>query len=110
MTLTDGRGLRILFRKMEEDQGFETNPAAKKKEKKVADRPHVWTIELGFISPALAAVALVVSWNSLALTRQATRVAQRAYVTVGTHVISLIDRPTGRYFPADPTNGCGHRL
>lgn len=47
---------------------------------KSADRPHWITIALGFLSPAIALVALFISFKSLDLGIAAQKIAQRAYV------------------------------
>jgi hypothetical protein len=56
----------------------EETPARKKWQ--TAPWPHPMTYVLGLLSPALAAVALYVSWSSLSLSREALRVSQRAYL------------------------------
>jgi hypothetical protein len=56
--------------------------------RKVADRPHNWTIVLGFLSPTLAGVALLLSWRgletsvqSLTISQQSLNISQRAYIS-----------------------------
>jgi hypothetical protein len=48
---------------------------------KIADRPHKWTIILGLLSPALAALAAYVGLHAFLTSREALEVSQRAYVS-----------------------------
>src|SRR5258708_38185075 len=50
--------------------------------RKTADRPHVVTIILGLISPALSVVAVVIALHSLRVSNMSMRVGQRAYVAI----------------------------
>lgn len=54
---------------------YESSPA------KTADRPHGITIALGVMSPALAIVAIAVSFFSLRTSQQSLKIGQRAYLS-----------------------------
>jgi len=57
-------------------------PASQKLVQKIADRPHWITMILGLLSPLLAAVALVISLQSLRTSERSLEVGQRAYVSL----------------------------
>lgn len=50
--------------------------------KNVADRPHWITILIGFVSPSVAIVALIISLQSLNTSKQSLEIGQRAYVSL----------------------------
>ena len=61
----------------------------RRKNRRVADRPHWIAIALGLLSPGLGLAALAISWNgyklsmeSLALSRESMVTGQRAYLAV----------------------------
>lgn len=67
-----------------------------KTSRKIADRPHNWTIFLGFLSPTLAAVALLLSWRSLETSVQSLKtsvqslqIGQRAYISFDAQDLKL---------------------
>jgi hypothetical protein len=59
---------------------------------KIADRPHWITIVLGFISPAVAVAALIISFRSLDMSKETLKVGQAAYLSIREGRLSAYNR------------------
>jgi hypothetical protein len=57
-----------------------------------ADAPHPIAIALGLLSPALALVAVYISWSSFSFSQASLEIGQRAYLSVRVSSFSLVQQ------------------
>jgi hypothetical protein len=70
-----------------------------------ADRPHVWTIAIGLLSPLLALLGLVISWKALDNNALTLKIGQRAYLSCETQELMVDAHAIRAHFIREPDSG-----